>query len=440
MKHRLRFSLALATIMMAAIGSPALAQTLTLKEAVALAEKNSPVAIAAQQRVAEAAAKTRQAEAMFYPMLRLTSSYSQSNNPVNVFMYALNQGQFELTPDLNDPAAADNWRVSGQAGIRLFSGGRDWANRRAAKAAERGIMKVKDITLDELTMQVARSYLLLLTAAEYVRSAESSVKSYESSEEVLSNRVAAGTALKTELLNIQVQKARAEERLLQARNGRSLGKEGLRLVMGLEDLPFTDFETLNQLVIPEPSTQEPGERPEVLAQTAFADAARAQLRSAKSGYLPSLNAFASIDRFQGWEYDGDKSSWAAGLSLEWSLFDGFLTAGAIGEKRAHLKAAEEAARLVHLQTSVELTSASFSVQEATERVGVMVRAVALAEESAGLTRQRFAQGLALSAHVIDAEDALIQAELGLAQAKADRLLATATLRRALALPITGDSQ
>lgn len=440
MIERVRLLLSLIILIWMGFSPPAYAQRLTLRDAVVTAEKSSPTAIAAHERVVEASAKSRQALAMFFPTVRVTSSYSQSNNPVNVFMYALNQGEFQLTPDLNDPDPADNWTLSGQASMRLFSGGRDWANRRAAKAAESGLRSVQSMAVNELTMQVTRSYLQVLTAAEYVRSADASLKSYTGSEQVMSSRVDAGTALKTELLNIQVQRARAEERLLQAQNGYALAKEGLRLAMGVEELPYSEFESLAELSIPAPTTSLPGERPEVLAQSAFADAARAQLRAAKSGYLPAVNAFASIDRYQGWEYDGDKSTWAAGLSLEWTLFDGFFTPSAVSEKRANLKAAEEAARQARLQTSFELQSATFNVSEAAQRVSVMDRAVALARESSELTRQRFAQGLALSSHVIDAEDALVQAEFGLAQARADRLLAIAALRRALALPITGDSQ
>lgn len=421
-------------------GGPAPAQPLSLREAVLLAEKNSPLAIVAAERVREAAARTRQAEAMFYPNLKVTSSYSRSNNPVQVFMYALNQGEFALSPDLNDPAAADNWTVSGQAGLRLFNGGRDWANRRAAKSAQIGMEKARQVTLDELRLQVMRSYLQIITAAEFVRSAEASVKAYEGNEQVLTSRVSAGTALKTELLNIQVQKARAEERLLSARNGLSLANESLRLVMGLDSLPFTRFDSLDQISIPMPSQAQTGERPDVGARRAFADAARAQWRAAKGGYLPSITAFASIDRYQGWEFDGTNSSWAAGLMLEWSIFDGLFTPGTVSEKRAGYKAASEEARLARLQTSVELTSASFNVRETSERVTVMERAVALARESAELTRQRFAQGLALSANVIDAEDALIQTEWALAQSKTDKLLALAALRRAQALPILGDTQ
>ncbi|HWO56251.1 MAG TPA: TolC family protein [bacterium] len=419
---------------------PAQAQRLTLADAVALAQEQSPLVRAAAEGVAEARARTRQAGAAFFPRLSLHSSYSQSDNPVNVFMYALNQGQFSLGGDLNNPEAADNWLLSGQAGWRLFSGGRDWANRRAAQAAERGMRHIDQATRNDVTLQVTRAYLGVLTAAEFVRAAEGSVRAYDSSAAVVKSRVDAGTALKTEWLNIQVQQAQAEEQLIQARNALSLAREGLRLAIGLDSLPYNQFGGLDELDIPVPEGVTPGERPEAASRQAFAEAARSELRAAKAGYLPSINAFASIDRYQGWEFDGDKDSWTAGLALEWSIFDGFLTGASVSEKRARLKAAEEMARQTRLQLSVERASSEFNLAEATQRVAVMERAVALATESANLTRRRLAQGLAISSQVIDAEEALVKAEVGLAQAKADRLLAIAALRRAYNLPIIGGNQ
>jgi outer membrane protein TolC len=110
----------------------------------------------------------------------------------------------------------------------------------------------------------------------------------------------------------------------------------------------------------------------------------------------------------------------------------------VKEKRAQLRMAEEEARLVRLQTSLERTSAESNLHEASERVAVMTHAVELAIESANLTRLRLEQGLVLSSQLIDAENALVQARAGLAEAQADRLYATAALRRALNLRILGE--
>lgn len=434
MKFRFVLILMFVAVVATAMGAP-----LSLEEAAQMARERAPMVRIAGEQVQEAAARAAQARAAFLPMVRLNSGYTTSDNAVNVFMFALNQGEFQLAGDLNNPDRADNFQATAQVAINLFNGGRDWAIWRAARAAARGSDFARQATEDEIILGVTRAYLGLLTAQEFVRASETAVNAYASTEQVMTSRVNNGTALKTDLLNVQVEKAQAEERLLQSRNALALAKEGLRLAIGLDSLSVSEFQLLDEVKLSEPGAVAPAMRPEVAARDAFADAARREYRAAWGGLMPSVSAFASVDHYKGWEFDGSNNSWTAGLTLSWSVFDGFLTSSTIKEKRARMRAAEEGARLARLQTSVELTSAANSLKEATERVAVMQRAVALAGEGADLTRQRFEQGLVLTSHVIDAENNLVQAEVGLAQAKADRLIAIATLRRALSLPILGGS-
>lgn len=439
MNHISRWVAALTIALVVLPGSGLHGQSLTLEQAVSMAREQAPAAHIAAQQAAEASARAAQTQAAFFPMLRLSSAYTASDNAVNAFMFALNQGEFALVGDLNNPDAADNLSVSAQLGLNLFNGGRDIANSRAARSAARGSDLMAQSMINDLTINVTRAYLAVLTAQEFVRASEASVKAYASTEQVVNSRVAAGTALKTDLLNIQVERAQAEERLLQATNGLALAKESLRFAIGLDTLSYTSFTPLDEVVLAAPSAAQPSVRPEVQARYAFADAAKLEHRAAKAGYLPSVNAFASADYYKGWEFDGSNNSWTAGVALNWSLFDGFLTRSIVREKRARMSAAQEYARMTELQASVELTSASNTLKESTGRVAVMQRAVTLATEAATLTRQRFDQGLVLTSNVIDAENNLVQAEVGLAQAKADKLFATAALRRALSLPILGDT-
>jgi outer membrane protein TolC len=74
------------------------------------------------------------------------------------------------------------------------------------------------------------------------------------------------------------------------------------------------------------------------------------------------------------------------------------------------------------------------LKAADERLAVSGKTVEQAEESAGLTRNRFEQGLALSTQLIDSESALVAARVRRAEAEADRRIAIAALRKALALP------
>ena len=418
---------------------PVRPQTFTLDQAVALAREQSPTALVARQRVAEASARVKQAQATLYPMLQLTSSYVRSDNPVQAFMFGLNQGEFSIAGDFNNPPTADDWQTSAQLQYRLFAGGRDLAHWKAARAGESSAEHMQQVVQDELTLQVIRSYLAVLTAREFVRAGESAVRDFQAGEQVMSSRVEAGAALRTGLLEIQVQLAQAEERLLQAQNSLALARESLRFALGLDSLPYSEFNALDELNLSEPAGPAQGERPEILARTALLEASRAELRAAKGGYLPALSAFASFDHHQGREFDGADKSWTAGLMLEWSVFDGFLTPARIREKRAQVRMAEQEERAVRVQSSVEATTARLNLENATRRQKVMDRAVALASEHVELAQRRFEQGLMLPSEVIDAENALFQAQAGLAQAKADRHYAIAALRRAWGMPIIGEA-
>ncbi|MDM7972809.1 MAG: TolC family protein [candidate division Zixibacteria bacterium] len=417
---------------------PAAAGELTLEQAVGLAREQSPQARIAALGVSEAAARAAEARAAFLPMVRVASGYTASDNAVNAFMFALNQGQFALAGDLNNPPRWDNFQLSAQVGLNLFNGGRDLANLRAARGARAGAEFARSAADQEMVLGVTRMYLAVLTAQEAEEAARLAVEAYASAEQVMASRVENGTALRTDLLGIQVEKARAEERLLQARNGLALAKEGLRLAIGLDTLGFDEFQSLDEIAPAAPAAVQAGVRPEVQAQTSFARAAFHEYRAAWAGYLPSISAFAAVDYFRGLTYEHDNQSWTAGVMLNWTVFDGLFTGAAIREKRARLRAADEGARLARLQTSVELTSAAHGVEEAAGRVEVMQRAFDLAAEAVRLTEARFAQGLALTSQVIDAQNNLAQTAVGLAQAKADRILALAQLRRALSVPILGE--
>lgn len=438
MRSNIRSLMAIIFLMIAGSIGHLDAQKLTLEGALQLANKNAPLAIMAHERVAVATSRVRQAESALYPNLTISSSYVSSDNPVQAFMYALNQGKFSLSADVNNPPRADNWQLTVQTGLRIFSGGRDLAIRRAAKAAKLGEQGMEQVTANEVSLKITKAFLDLLTAQQFARSSETAVNAYMAAEDVVAARLDVGAALRTDLLDIQVQRIQAEDQQLRAANTLALAQEGLKMALGLDSLPYSEFAALDEVTIQEPAGSELSIRPEVAARDAYTRAARAELTAAKAAFLPSINLFATADRYQGWEFGGTNHNWTIGLTAEWAIFDGFLTHSQATEKQAYLKISEEASRMARLQASFDLISAKSSMLEATKRVAVMAQAVTLASESTTLTRQRFEQGLAITSQIINAENALVQAEVGLAQAKADRLYAIASLRRALNLPIIGE--
>ena len=175
-------------------------------------------------------------------------------------------------------------------------------------------------------------------------------------------------------------------------------------------------------------------RPELAAARHREQSAQEQARAAKGGYLPRVNAFGSMDYDYGWKYENGGSSYTAGALLQWDLWDGKLTRAKVREANANLESAREEQRKLRLALDLEVEQARLELKAANERLSVTDQVVAQASESVSLTRARFEQELALSSQLIDAETALVAARVRRAEAEADRQIAIAAARKALALP------
>jgi outer membrane protein TolC len=120
--------------------------------------------------------------------------------------------------------------------------------------------------------------------------------------------------------------------------------------------------------------------------------------------------------------------------MQWDIWDGKLTRAKVQEASANLNTSREEQRKIRLAIELEVEQAELELKSANDRLKVTAQAVASAEESVKLTRVRFEQGQALATQLIDSETALVGARVRRAQADADRRIAIAALRKALALP------
>ena len=414
----------------------AAAEPFTLEQAIDFALKKSPDAIIAEQRIAAAAAGIEQARAAFLPQLGVQSSYMRTDNPTNVFMAAINQRAYSQSLDFNNVPDADNLNLKGLVKIPLYAGGRNVAGYDAAKALQRSAEHDAAAVQNALAYQVAYVFLTVLKTREFLKAASAAVKSYENNLSIARRRLAGGTALQTEVLDVEVRLAQAQEEAIRAANAQALALRTLRAVMGWEGSGGFDIVGGNPR-LEEPPAAEPAQRPELASARRISEAAAARLKQAAGGYLPRISAYSSIDYDKGWEFEGDGTSYTAGAMAEWDVFDGFMTRARVREAQAGVTSAGEQLRKLRIGVALEQEQARLNLQEARERLRVTQAAVRQAEESAKLTRVRFEQGLALSTQLIDAETALTAARVRKAEADADQLIALAALRKAIGLSIIG---
>lgn len=416
----------------AALAAEANPRVLTLREAVRVALQQNPDLATAQQRLAAARAGLQQADAAFWPQVRVSESYAASDNPVQAFMMTLNQRAFSFAANFNHPETTDNLNTKVLATYLLYNGGSDLAARQAARLGAEAGENSLDAVRNELVFEVARGFYTVGKARQFVRTADAAVASMESNLNVASNRFTQGTVLKSDFLDAEVRLSEARENLVRAQHALAISQTIFRNVLGVgekENVTATEgaFETTSQTVV-EPL--DVSRRPELLAARKAVDATERHVRAAFGGHLPRVNAFASYDLDSG-DANRFADSWVAGVSVELDVFDGFLTRGKVAEARANLAAAREELRKTELSLELEAQQAHLNLNEVQSRLATTERVVAQAEESLQITKERYANGLALLTQLLDAETALTAARQRRAAAEADCQIARAALDRAL---------
>lgn len=405
----------------------------TLERAIGFALTNSPDARIAAHRLAASQAVIEQANSAFWPRLRFESGYTATDLPMNSFGNILNQRAYSPSINFNDVPATDNLNVRGVLTMPLYTGGRITADKESAQAGGSASRQEAEAIRQALAGEVARAFFTVQKTRQFIAAAEAAVASSQTNLNLARQLMEAGAALRADVLDLEVRLAQTREDLVRARNANALATRALQNLLGLEGAGFAVADSAPALVAPEDGLT--ANRPEFAAAHERARAAESQVRSAKSGHLPRVAAFGSMDWNHGWEMNGSGNGYTAGVLLQWDLFDGKMTRAKVTEARANLEAAREQERKVRLAASLEAEQARLDLQQARERLQVGEKTVAQAEESLSLTRDRFAQGLALTTQLVDAQTALTAARVRRADAEADVQIATAALRRALGLPI-----
>jgi outer membrane protein TolC len=178
-------------------------------------------------------------------------------------------------------------------------------------------------------------------------------------------------------------------------------------------------------------------------------AAESQVLSMKLRWLPSVSGFGNMRFTNASGFAGGREScpagvmsgdpqcvtsprydfYALGLQLDWQLFDGFDR-----DAQRHAlaaQAAEARLRLRQLKDTIADEVQNARRQTMTKREGLKTaqRSVQLARETLELVRIQHDAGTATQLDLLTAQDQLIIAEVGLAQARFDLSLSDIQLRR-----------
>jgi outer membrane protein TolC len=404
----------------------------TAEQAVVFALDANPDSTIAQKRIEQAMAAATMSHSSDYPLVTLSTEYSQTDNPMYSFGTILNQGAFNNNIDFNDPGRTDNLQIKAQASYRLYNGGRDQADQ-AVAAAQINLSRTDLATIhQQLAFEVVKTFLAITQAEEMVTVRKEALLSITAALDVGKARYDAGDLLQQDLLNLELQQSRADENLIQSRHILELTKRTFLNLLGLREGEITiaaDSITDQEL----PPVFDFSNRQELKRLEAIEQGAQAELEKAQGGTLPSIDAFAGYQIDSGTVLGEAGDSWMAGIRLNYILFDGKKSAAEITKARLKLQEIQSIRKKTELALHLETQQAMLDYEQAKKRLTVTEKMVSVATEVIRLSRARFAEGVILASDLIDFEMRLTDAQARQLAAKAGYQVAIANLRRAVGL-------
>jgi outer membrane protein TolC len=415
-----------AALLAAPEGTPAPPPTMALAEALRELDAQNLTLAQARARAEEARAVVRQAESALIPTLSATGNYTRNSDQFVLPSPFPPGGRIYVQP-------LEVFQAGAAVRVPLFVPSAFFDLGAASQAAEAARASAEAARLD-IRAAFARSAWLAFMGEEIVAAAERAVTAAREQEQTSRRAVAAGTAAPLSVLQARTVTARRESELVQARSELERARLALGVFLGRAGPVRIVLPAAAPAATPDADALA-GEalslRPELRAREAQVLSAQSQLDSARWRWLPQVSASGSYFAANVPYPTGRETGWRLTVDLAWPLYDGGWRYGKAREASAALSGAEAARTLERLQVGEEVQNAVRDVAVARERVRLGERQQEAAAEAAASARRSFGAGVAGSIEVLDANDRLFQAEVGLAEARAGLGTAQVALDRAV---------
>jgi outer membrane protein TolC len=410
---------------------------LTLDEVIARALETSHrlAEIRARGEAADAAALSRSTADL--PQISALAGYTRTNH-VDQFGVPLPNGAVRVIfPDI-----PDNYRSRLDLQWPIYTGGRTDALERAARAESHAVERELAAARADLRLEATRAYWAFVTANHSVGVVQEALKRMDAHLSAVRSQFDAGVIPPNDVMSVQAQRSRQQLMVVEAETTRNVTEADLRRLTGIDpstaievDAVLGDTvrqqETIEALVgrarEARPERQVLQSRAAALAErrTAVAAAARPTIAvAAGADYArPNPRIFPREARWL--------SSWDVSVNMSWSLWDGGRLRADLAEAAANERAVTERLADVETQIDFEVRQRALEAGAAQAAISAADDAVASAAQARRVVSERFTAGVATSTDVLDAQVALLQAELDRTRVLANVKLAEARLDRAV---------
>jgi outer membrane protein len=255
---------------------------LTLQQAVAAARENNPDMQAQRNDVVASRAAVRNARADFFPSANASAGFGYTASGVQRFGSEV----FGQRPEYY----SSNW----QLGLSYDLSGAKLMQPRIARAQQAATeSRITGFEAD-LVLEVEHQFFTVLQAGELAAQAQRELDRTREHERLANAKLEVGSGTPLDVRRAQVERGRAEVTLVQQQNTYETELLRLGLLMGVELPAGTRLDPAAELFEPRRTADELvamalENNPGLAAARANTGAARAQVRAARSAYLPTLS-------------------------------------------------------------------------------------------------------------------------------------------------------
>ncbi|OPY87192.1 MAG: Outer membrane protein TolC precursor [Syntrophus sp. PtaU1.Bin208] len=352
------------------------------------------------------------------PRIFFEERYLRTNNPTYAFMAKLNQGRFTqqdfAIDSLNNPSAVDDYQT--QLGFEqpLFVP-KAWIGLDLSKREHEAGRSEFTRRKEEIAFQVCRAWFNVHTAKAHLDVAEKGVADAREHFRIAQLRYEADLAMVADTLRAGTALAEARQHRVTAEKQFNLARRMLGLLLGLsEPVDVTgkipDFE-IHEMAEYEKISQS---REDVRSLALRSENAEKNVRLSESDYLPTVGVGG------GWQWNdpshpfgGEGDSWQVMAFLRWNLFDG--TRREYERSKAKNQARQVREQLQGMKNAVAygLYQAQLGLAEAKANLELAREALKTAEEGKRLVQMRYENAFSPIVDLLDTQVVLDRARAGL---------------------------
>ena len=410
--------------------SPDPAKIYTVSELVNVAELNNPDTRVAWQNAVARAADLGVSKATLYPTLT-AMALADSNRTDILFSTTW----FRQTTGTFSPTLTLDYIIF------------DFGRRLQEIAISRSNLLSANFAFNDthrkIIFHVMEAYYRFLNSKGQEDAAEATLKNAETDRDAAEARLNEGLATLPDVLEARSAAAQADYDLQAAIGTTEIAHGDLATALGISPTNQFQTESINDLTIPQELTDTVeksidralAQRPDLMQQVEQLRAAGAEIKAAKTAYLPTLSfdGYGGLSRTNGQQnqepavYSPNQETWDARLTLSWNLFDGFARKSRLARARADQKQAAAQIDSIRDQVENQVWAAYSNARTALREQRAAAALLASASESYDAALQSYNYGVRSQIDVVSAQRTLATARTADVSARTQLLTGIAAL-------------